>query len=143
MVDRAVLPQLLCVVHGLRAVPVGVEQEAAVVVVSVLRSRARLTVASVAGADTDSPELVDVPAGRGREADVEPLRRGLAFPLGHQGIVVPLHELVAVVRRLDPERAKHRVVEALGDLAIGDADGDVVEHATMMPKPRFASWASR
>jgi len=47
-------------VHGLDAVSVGVEQEAAVVVGPVLRPQSRLAVAAVARLDAALPEGVDV-----------------------------------------------------------------------------------
>ena len=59
VVDRATLPQRP-VVHGLGAVAVRVEQEGAVVVLPVLRTRAGRAVFAVSGLGPHAPELVDV-----------------------------------------------------------------------------------
>jgi hypothetical protein len=48
------------VVDGLDAVPVGIAQEAAVVVVAVVRARTGRAVVDVAGLSSDAPELVDM-----------------------------------------------------------------------------------
>ena len=59
--------RFVVVVDGFRAVPVGIEEERAVVVVPVLRTRAGGAVVAVAGRRPDPPELVDVsPRGRRR-----------------------------------------------------------------------------
>jgi len=59
MVDVAAVSQR-AVMDGLDAVPVGIEQEGAVVVVAVLRPRAGLAVALVPGGRPSQPERVDV-----------------------------------------------------------------------------------
>ena len=67
------------VVDGLGAVAVGVEQERPVVLARlVLGAQPGRPVVAIAGLGADSPELVDLVARRGHEADVEPPRRGFA-----------------------------------------------------------------
>jgi hypothetical protein len=71
MVDPAVLAQAT-VMNRLGAVPVGIEEERAVVVLPILRARARRARIALVGLDSGAPELVDVRARRGSKADVEP-----------------------------------------------------------------------
>jgi hypothetical protein len=61
VVDHAALAHD-AVVDCLEAVPVGIEEERAVVVLPVLRSRPGRAVVSKAGFGSHSPELVDVRA---------------------------------------------------------------------------------
>ena len=116
------------VVDGLRAVAVGVEQERAVVVVAVLRPRARLAVAREAGPGARPPKLVHF-GTRGRdETDVQAPGRRLAFRDRSDGEVVSFGDGQVRVGLLDPERREHEVVEALRRLTVRHADGDVIEH---------------
>jgi hypothetical protein len=71
MVDPAVLAQAT-VMNRLGAVPVGIEEGRAVVVLPILRARARRAGIALVGLDSGAPELVDVRARRGSKADVEP-----------------------------------------------------------------------
>src|SRR5215212_2772157 len=121
------------VVDGLDAVAVRVEQEGAVVVVAVLRPWPRLAVALVAGARAGAPELVHVSMARSGEAHVQPPRDRARIVGLREGEVVPLDEPLAAVRPLDPERAEHGLAEPFGGRTVGDADRDVVEHATTIP----------
>src|SRR5205085_8725215 len=75
VVDDPVLSHRV-VVHRLGAVPVRIEQEAAVVIRPVLRPGARLAVGLVTGLGADAPELVDVLAGWCGKADVQAARDG-------------------------------------------------------------------
>src|SRR5205085_795188 len=70
MVDVAAVRAHVVVVNGLGAVPVGVEQESAVVALAVLRTRTGSSVVAVAGVRSDAPELVDVRTRRRGECDV-------------------------------------------------------------------------
>ena len=116
-------------VDRLDAVSVRIEQEGTVVVVAVLGPRAGPAVALVSGRRSRLPEPVDVLPRRGREADVQPPVTGVRVVRSREREVVPLGVVLAAVGLLDLERAKHRLVEALGRLAVGGADRDVVEHA--------------
>jgi hypothetical protein len=121
------LPQV-AVVHGLDAVPLRVEQEAAVVDGAVHRSRPGLAVGRVPGVDAGAPEGVDVLPRRRRERDVEPGRGGLSRRGFGEREVVPFGEVVAAGGRLDLELAEHASVEPLRGLAVVHADRHVVEH---------------
>jgi hypothetical protein len=63
------------VMHGLRAVAVGIEEKRAVVVVAVLGAQAGLAVVLVARLCAGPPKLVHESARRRDEADVQPSRR--------------------------------------------------------------------
>ena len=128
MVDQVAVGDLV-VVDRLGAVAVGVEQEAAVVVVAVLRAQAGLPVVAVAGVDARLPERVDVLARRGGEADVEAARGRLLGVRGRERELAPIDEPVGGVRPLDPERAQHGVVERRGGVEVGGAEGDVIPHS--------------
>jgi hypothetical protein len=127
VVDVPVRP-LAVAVDGLDAVAVGVAQERAVVRGAVLRPRPGRPVVGVPGGGAGAPERVDGVAGRRRERQVEPGRRGP--PGGHVGEreVVPLGEPLATGGRTDAQRPQDRGVEALRGAAVGDAQGHVVEH---------------
>jgi hypothetical protein len=121
--------------HGFGAVAVGVEQKAAVVVVAVLRARPGRAVVAVTGVDSGPPEVVDLVPRCGAEADVQPGRDRMLDVRGRQREVVPLGELGAAVAKvaggaglLDPDRAEHGLVEALGRAAVAHPDRHVVEH---------------
>ena len=89
MVDQVAVGDEV-VVDRLGAVAVGVEQEAAVVVVAVLGAQAGLAVVAVAGVDAGLPERVDVLARRRGEADVEAARRGLLGVRGREARTGPI-----------------------------------------------------
>jgi hypothetical protein len=114
VVDRPLAGADTAVGHGLDAVPVGVEQEGAVVVRGVLRPCARLAVAVVAGVHAAPPERVDLLPRRRDERDVQVARRS------------------SLVRRREREVApvgtEQRRVEATARLEVRSPDGDAVEH---------------
>jgi hypothetical protein len=123
----------VAVVHGLGAVPVGVEEEPAVVVLRVLRARPGRAVVAVAGLGAGAPELVHLGTRARPEAHVEAVRDRLVLTRRRDREEAPLRQLVVAVLLLDAERAQHRVVEALRSLPVGDADLHVVEHAPTIP----------
>ncbi len=121
------------VVHGLGAVAVRVEQEGAVVVVPVLRPRARRAVVAVA-----RPRCRRARTRRRARATARRTRcAGRASPGARRRRLRarsrPTRRTARRVRLLDAERPQHGLVEALRRLAVRDADRDVVEHAPTMP----------
>jgi hypothetical protein len=71
VVDDSLAPGV-AVMGGLDAVAVRIEQERSVVVVAVLRPRARCALVGVTGRGTGLPELIDLLPARRCERDVEP-----------------------------------------------------------------------
>ena len=120
------------VVDGLGAVAVGVEQEAAVVVVAVLGPRPRRAVVAVARLRAGAPERLDVLARARAEGDVQPARDRVRGVGRREREVVPLGEARVAVGGLDAQRLEHRVVEGLRRGAVGDPDGHVVEHSEQL-----------
>ena len=89
MIDDRSLAQR-AVVHGFGAVAVRVEEERAVVVVAVLRTQPGRAVVWIARGGTRLPELVDVSARRGGEADVQPPRHRALGARRREREVAPL-----------------------------------------------------
>ncbi len=102
------------------AVAVGVEDEAAVVVLPVLGSRRGVSGIAVPGSDQPRPPRVDRCRARSLEPKVQVARR---LADGDRE-AVPLEELLALVRRL----AQREAVEPAARVAVGDSDRHVVEH---------------
>src|SRR5579871_2982905 len=102
---------------------IGVENEAAVVGLGVLRPRTRLAVALVAGVDELPPPRVDRLAALDTEADVEPSSHRMLVVRGDDPVVAELEPLAFDGRR--PERER---VEGARRVDVRDADVEVVEH---------------
>src|SRR3954462_11304062 len=122
-------------VNGLDAVAVGVEEKGAVVVVAVLRTRARCAVVLVTGLGSGAPERVRGGARRRGEADVQAARHGVLLVNERQREVLPLGVVLAAARHADADGGQDGVVELLRGAAIGDADRDVVEHRLWFTLP--------
>jgi hypothetical protein len=86
--------------------------------------RAGRAVVGVAGLDAGAVEGVDELVRPGAERDVEVLRDGLT--VGDDREIAPV-DVLGVVRALLAEHGVDGVVEALGRVAVGDADVNVVE----------------
>jgi hypothetical protein len=84
---------------GLDAVPVGIQEEAAVVVRVVLGAQPRLSVAAIARIHPTPPEGIDLLARARGEADVEMACHRMVAVCLSEREVVPLVEPVACVRR--------------------------------------------
>ena len=109
---------------GFDAVPVRVEEKAAVVVGVVLRPQARLAVVAVAGLHPTLPEGVDVLPRLDSEGHVQVTREWSLLLHRRDREVVPLEEFVTYGLTVE-----HGRVEPARGLEVGDSDGDVVEHA--------------
>ena len=115
------------VVDRLDAVAVGIEEERAVVGLVVDGPRAGLAVARVPRPDPGVPERVDVVARAGDEGDVQTGRDG-ALGVGLGGAeVLPLVEVLGLVRQAVAEGREHGVVERPARGPVRDAHPDVVE----------------
>ena len=91
--------------HGLGAVPVGVEQEAAVVIGSIRSHANQRAVVAEAGIDPGLQEGVHGLAGRRAEADVQATGQRVLTIHGPNVPVLPLDELGVGMAGLD---AQHR-----------------------------------
>src|SRR3954453_17905836 len=98
MVDRPALAEL-SVVPGPGAVPIGIEQEGAVVVLAVLRPHPGLAVASVPVLRPRPPERVDERSGGGGEPDVQAGRQRPLRVASEEAEVVPFDVLRALMGR--------------------------------------------
>src|ERR671931_716055 len=115
-------------VHRLNTVAVGIAQEGAVVVLAVLLARSGGPVVGVPGVDSGLPEGVDLLA-RGRdERDVQVRRHRMVVGGRGDQEVLPTGQRVRAIGRVDAQWRQDGLEEGLGGGAIGDADGDVVEH---------------
>src|SRR5207249_11189937 len=112
----------VAVVDRLGAVAVRVEEERAVVVVAVLRARTGWAVVPVARLRPDAPELVDLRARAGIEADVEAARHRMLAGRRGEREILPLGEVLVAVRPLAADRPQHGLVEPLRRLTVGHAD---------------------
>src|SRR5207248_5902616 len=113
----------LFVMDGLGAVPVGIEHERAVVILTVLRTQAGLAVALVARGGRRTPRCIDSVPGRRRERDMQaPGHRPVVARL-REPEAVPFVEVLAGVRDRKSERREQRLVETPTRVAVGDADG--------------------
>src|SRR5205085_7544547 len=90
------------VVHGFRAVAVGVEQERPVVRLAVPWPRPRLAVARIPGLGAGVPEGVHMLAGRRGERDVQTARDRSRI-LEHEELVRPPRSPAVAVVLLDAE----------------------------------------
>jgi hypothetical protein len=129
MVDAARLTHP-AVMHRLCAVAVRVEKECSVVVLAVLRTRARGAVVPIAGFGTRAPELVDLRSRRCEEGDVQPACDRLVLAGLREREVAPLRVWIRTARLLQANRRQNRVVEPLGGRTIRDPDRHVVEHVS-------------
>jgi hypothetical protein len=111
------------VVHGFGGVPVGIEQEGAVVVLAVFRPRPRRARVGVPRRAADLPEGVDVGVRRRAEGQVQPAGGRVPGVRGREREVVPLGDPVLARRLLDLELAEQWRVEGYGRGLVRGAQG--------------------
>jgi len=125
------------VMDGLHTVAVRIEQEAAVVILPVLRSRPGCAVVLIPRLCAGTPERVDELAGSSAEADVQPTGDGsLVVGVRKRELPAPNRVLLVAAALLVADRAEHEVVEHLARRAVGNADRDVVDHLRQFSRRR-------
>ena len=131
MVDVAA-GSIAVAVHRFEAVAGGVLEKTRVVVVGIVRTRARRSVIDQAGVDTRLPEAVDVGLRLRDERNVGAPGRRTVIVVLHEDEVPPHGEARRVGGLLDPEFSQPGTEGTDREREVRDAKADMVKHGRLL-----------